>query len=61
LSGEVSGPAGQVLLNYKYVLDALNTMEEEKVLFKVFDNSSLVVLVPEGNENYTYLVKPISV
>ncbi len=61
LLGEVSGPEGQVLLNYKYVLDALNTMEEKKVLFKVFNDASLVVMSPEGNENYTYLVKPISV
>ena len=59
LSSKVSGKSGAVMLNYNYVLDCLNSMDTEKVVLKIVDDSTASLITPEGQNDYLYLVMPI--
>jgi DNA polymerase III sliding clamp (beta) subunit (PCNA family) len=55
----VSGASGEILLNHKYVIDALQTIDKPVVVVKVVDEDSPVVFNPQGDASYLYLVMPI--
>jgi len=59
LSAEVSGDSGNIVLNYRYVLDALTVMQAETVIIKVAGESSPVIFQPTSDSSYIYLVMPI--
>jgi len=59
LNAEVSGQTGSVILNYRYILDALSAMVSDTVVVKVADESSPVIFQPQGDNSYIYLVMPI--
>lgn len=59
VEAEIAGEKGGMLLNYRYVIDALNVMESDKVEIKVIDSSSPAVFFPSGDKGYLYLVMPI--
>jgi DNA polymerase-3 subunit beta len=52
---EYSGPAIQVCFNAQYVLDFLNAVETEQVVFEFKDEVSQAVMRPVGPEGYQYL------
>jgi DNA polymerase-3 subunit beta len=56
---EVSGEPGQLLLNFHYVLDCLNALDVEKINIKIIDDNSPALILPEGQQDYVYLVMPI--
>ena len=56
---DVTGKKNAVTLNYRYLLDGLNSMTEEKVRFQMIDVTNPCVVVPEGNAAHLYLVMPI--
>ena len=56
---EVGGASGEILLNHKYVIDALQTIDKPVVVVKVVDEDSPVVFNPQGDASYLYLVMPI--
>lgn len=58
---EIKGTSGEgeVIFNHRYILDALNAMEKEKVVLKIVNDSSPVILQQEGDESYMSLVMPI--
>lgn len=57
--GAVSGQPNSVTLNYRYLLDGLNSMSSEQVFFQMIDISNPCVFTPQGLENHLYLVMPI--
>ncbi len=61
IPADVQGEANKVLLNYKYVMDGLNAMTGEKVVFQVIDAMNPVVLRPtEASVGmFQYIVMPI--
>ncbi len=59
VSAQIDGPEGSVLLNYRYVLDALNALTSEQVIIKVVNDEVAVVFTPQGQTDYLYLVMPI--
>jgi DNA polymerase III subunit beta len=59
VDAQISGADQEVLFNYRYVLDCLQIITDERVVFKLVNPLSAVVLVPEGKDNYLYLVMPI--
>lgn len=60
LAAEVTGEANKVLLNYKYVMDGLNTMGTDRVVFHVIDAMNPVVITPaDGQAGFQYIVMPI--
>lgn len=60
LEALVLGESGQVVFNYHYILDVLNTITEELVNIKIIDPAHPVIITPENNTGYLYLVMPIT-
>jgi DNA polymerase-3 subunit beta len=59
LDSKVEGESGSVILNYHYILDSLQSMETENIIMKIVNDSSPSLVLPEGQEDYIYLVMPI--
>jgi DNA polymerase III subunit beta len=59
LPAEVTGADGGIILNYRYVLEAVTAMAGEAIVIKVVNESSPVIFVPQGDVSYIYLVMPI--
>jgi len=59
LVSQVKGKSGTVVLNYHYMLDCLSVLDGEKVVMKIVDDSTASLLVPQGQNDYFYLVMPI--
>lgn len=56
----VTGPENSVTLNFRYLLDGLQSMTTTEVLFQMIDGSNPCVVKPVGNEkNHLYIVMPI--
>lgn len=58
---DVSGQKNAVTVNYRYLLDGLNAMQAEKVVFEMIDASNPCLVTPQGDEQkeYLYIVMPI--
>ncbi len=59
LPSEISGPEGTIILNYRYVLDCLQAIETPQIILKITNDTSPSLILPEGQNNYIYLVMPI--
>lgn len=56
---DISGKPNSVTLNFRYLLDGLNSMSSDQVLFRMIDTGNPCVVTPQGSENHLYLVMPI--
>ena len=56
---EIKGGAGSLILNYRYVLDCLGSMDGDEVVLKINNNTSPTLVVPRQSADYLYLVMPI--
>jgi len=59
LPAEVTGSDGSIILNYRYVLEAITAMAGDSIVLKVVNESAPVIFVPQGDTSYVYLVMPI--
>jgi len=59
LPSKVEGPSGSVVLNHHYILDCLSNIETAGVEMKIIDDSAATLILPEGKNDYIYLVMPI--
>ncbi len=59
LDARVSGQKNSIIFNYRYLLDCLNNLSDEKMVLKVIDSASPAALTPVGRDNYLYIVMPI--
>lgn len=59
LPSEIEGGNGELILNHRYVLDCLGNIEAQNVVVKIINDSSPSIIVPEGKNDYMYLVMPI--
>lgn len=59
LEAEITGETGSIILNYRYVLDAMSVLTAETVVVKVVNEGSPVIFRPQGDNSYIYLVMPI--
>ena len=48
-------------LNAKYVMDILNVINVEKIVFKLKDADSSCLITPTDNENYRCIVMPMRI
>lgn len=55
---EVSGD-GKITLNSRYILDALNVIDDEQVTISFNGKLEPCVIAPAGNEDYTHVVMPL--
>ncbi len=59
LTSEIEGGSGQLMLNHRYVLDCLGNIDTENIIIKIINDSSPSIILPEGRNDYMYLVMPI--
>ena len=51
----------QIAFNPDFLIDGLNIMDEEKILFSIVEPLKPVMIRPEKNENLLYLLMPIRI
>lgn len=61
LPGQLSGQKNSIIFNFRYLLECLSNLQDEKVTLKVIDAGSPAQIVPSARENYLYLVMPIKI
>lgn len=60
VAGEVSGNQNHVVVNYKYLLDGLNAMDDDEMRYRLIDAANPCLVTPKDPaEKYLYLVMPI--
>lgn len=59
-STEITGSANTVTVNYRYLLDGLQAMPSDQVIFEMIDGANPCLLSPQGSQDaYRYIVMPI--
>jgi DNA polymerase-3 subunit beta len=61
VEAEILGQKNTVVFNFRYLLECLNNLSDEKITLKTISPSSPAAMVPAGRENYLYVVMPIKV
>lgn len=61
LEGELLGQKNTIIFNYRYLLECLGNLPDEKVCLKLINPSSPAEIVPVNRENYLYIVMPIKI
>ena len=56
---KISGSSGQLIINYRYLIDYLNNLDTDTLVMKVVDENGPITFIPENNGKYLYLVMPI--
>lgn len=57
---DISGQANTVTVNYRYLLDGLQAISSDQVVFEMIDPGNPCLLTPKGTtEGYRYIVMPI--
>lgn len=57
--GEITGVNNVMTLNYRYFLDGLGAITEEKISLEMIDAANPCLIKPQGNTNYQYVIMPI--
>ncbi|NTW22555.1 DNA polymerase III subunit beta [Candidatus Falkowbacteria bacterium] len=57
--GKIEGEDNFVVVNYRYLLDGLNTIGGDEVVVEVVDGNTPCLLRPANNSDYLYIVMPI--
>src|SRR3989338_2173642 len=59
--GEIVGEKNKIIFNYRYLLDCLNTLSDERVVLQATNETTPVAMTPKGRDNFLYIVMPIKV
>lgn len=59
--GKVTGAAGSIIFNHRYVLDCLSTLGTPEVRIRVIDSNAPAIIDSPGVAGYLYLVMPIRI
>lgn len=59
ISGEVKGEKTSVSFNWKFLIDGLNNIKSQEVVFGLNKEDGPATLKPVGDETYVYVVMPI--
>lgn len=59
LVAEITGEEKSVVFNYKYLLDGLQNMPGKKIVLELTSGDAPVILKPETDKDYLYLIMPI--
>jgi len=58
---KVTGQAGKIIFNHRYILDCLSTLGTKNVTFQIINENAPAVLVSKELPGYVYLVMPIKI
>lgn len=61
LETNLTGQKNSIIFNFRYLLDCLNHLGDEKITLKVIDSNSPAAISPIGRDNYLYIVMPIKI
>lgn len=61
VSAKVEGKDLSIDFNYLYILDGLNHIYSDKIIFGFNSNNSPAIIKPVGDVSYTYVIMPIKV
>lgn len=61
VGSDIIGQKNSIVFNYRYLLDCLNNLPDEKVKLQIINGSSPAQIMPIGRDNYLYIVMPIKV
>ncbi|MFW5888286.1 MAG: DNA polymerase III subunit beta [Patescibacteria group bacterium] len=59
VEAETSGEDNGIVINYNYLLDGLNHINEENVKIEVIDNNTPCIIKPLEEKKYLYIIMPI--
>ncbi|MCX6781820.1 MAG: DNA polymerase III subunit beta [Candidatus Magasanikbacteria bacterium] len=59
MEAEIKGEKNAILLNHRYLLDGLNSINGDVGTLKIINSDSPCVLIGKNEENYLYIVMPI--
>ncbi len=59
LEGEVRGGENSITLNYRYILDWLQSIDYKKISLSIVDQNTACLFRPQGVEDQYYLLMPI--
>lgn len=59
LEATVSGKDNGIVINYRYALDGINTIDSEKINVKIIDGNTPCIFTGPENDSYTYIIMPI--
>jgi DNA polymerase III subunit beta len=59
LEADSHGDDNGVVINYRYLLDGLNNIDDENVKIGIIDNNTPCLLQPEKEKDYLYIIMPI--
>ena len=57
--GEGSGDVNELVFNYKYMLEGLNTIADDRIQLQVIDSMNPGLITSAGDSAYRYIVMPI--
>ena len=59
LAADIKGKETEIVFNYKYLLDGLNSVNTKKVFLGLNGEASPGIIKPEGESDFVYVVMPI--
>ncbi len=59
LAAKVQGSDNSIVVNYRYLLDGLNSISGETVKIEIIDSNTPCILKPETSDDYLYIIMPI--
>ncbi len=59
LKSQQTGIDNEVVINYRYLLDGLNNLFTENILFNLINSQTPCLIQEKGDDQYIYIVMPI--
>lgn len=59
LEAKVSGEDNSIVVNYRYLLEGLSSIEKEIVKIEIIDSNTPCIIKSEQDESYLYIIMPI--
>ena len=59
IDGDINGDDNEVTINFRYILDGLNSINSEKVILKILNNNTPCLIKPNKEDDHIYIVMPI--
>ena len=56
---EGTGQENRVILNHRYLVDGLMSVDDERALFRVVSGEAPCIIQPEKTDDYLYIIMPI--
>jgi len=59
LAAKVTGDDNSIVVNYRYLLEGLSSIESEAIKIEVIDSNTPCLVRPEQDQDYLYIIMPI--